>query len=122
MNMRFLVDECTGPRVASWLLEEGHEVFSVHEEAKGSDDVAIINIANEQDYIIITNDKDFGELAFKDNKHHKGIILLRLSDERSQNKIQVLGEILEKYSQDLHSNFVVATEDSVRIIRPKKIR
>ena len=33
--MRFLVDECTGPAVASWLRDNGYEVFSVFEEAKG---------------------------------------------------------------------------------------
>ena len=33
--MRFLIDECTGPAVAIWLKKEGHEVFSVYEEARG---------------------------------------------------------------------------------------
>jgi len=32
--MRFLVDECTGPKVARWLREQGHEVFSVYDEAR----------------------------------------------------------------------------------------
>lgn len=33
--MRFIVDECTGPKVARWLRDQGHEVFSVYEEARG---------------------------------------------------------------------------------------
>jgi len=37
--MRFLVDECTGPRVAEWLRGENHEVFSVFDEARGMSDV-----------------------------------------------------------------------------------
>jgi predicted nuclease of predicted toxin-antitoxin system len=36
--MRFLVDECTGPAVASWLHDIGYEVFSVFEEARGMND------------------------------------------------------------------------------------
>ena len=40
--MRFLVDECTGPRVAAWLREAAHEVFSVYEEARGLDDETIL--------------------------------------------------------------------------------
>ncbi len=36
--MRFLVDECTGPKVAQWLRDQGHEVFSVYDEARGLDD------------------------------------------------------------------------------------
>ena len=36
--MRFLVDECTGPAVASWLRDHNHEVFSVFDEARGLED------------------------------------------------------------------------------------
>lgn len=43
--MRFIVDECTGPAVAHWLRQEGHEVFSVYEEARGMDDDEIIQKA-----------------------------------------------------------------------------
>jgi predicted nuclease of predicted toxin-antitoxin system len=52
--MRFLVDECTGPRVASWLQELHHEVISVYDDARGLDDESIIEIAYKNDYIIIT--------------------------------------------------------------------
>ena len=43
--MRFLVDESTGPAVAAWLREQGHEVFSVYAEARGMDDDDIIHKA-----------------------------------------------------------------------------
>ncbi len=43
--MRFIVDECTGTRVARYLREQGHEVFSVYEEARGMDDDGIIEKA-----------------------------------------------------------------------------
>ena len=85
--MKFLVDECTGPVVAKWLKNLHHDVFSVYDEARGLDDESIINKANEENYILITNDKDFGELIFRLKKLHKGVILLRLEDERTANKI-----------------------------------
>ena len=88
--MRFLVDECTGPTVAEWLRNQKHEVFSVFEEARGMDDDDIILKALEENWILITNDKDFGEKVYRDGRLHRGIILLRLEDERSQSKIQVL--------------------------------
>ena len=53
--MRFLVDECTGPAVAEWLREQGYEVFSVYDEARGSDDDAIIQKAFAENWILITN-------------------------------------------------------------------
>ena len=39
--MQFLVDECTGPSVARWLREQGFEVFSVFEQARGMADVGL---------------------------------------------------------------------------------
>jgi len=43
--MRFIVDECTGPAVSRWLSENGYEVFSVHEDARGRADETIIQKA-----------------------------------------------------------------------------
>ena len=43
--MRFLVDESTGPAVAEWLRQKGHEVFSVFNEARGMADEDIIQKA-----------------------------------------------------------------------------
>ena len=59
--MRFLVDKYTGPKVAAWLRDEGHEVFSVFDEARGIEDDKVIQKAYDENWILITNDKDFGE-------------------------------------------------------------
>ncbi len=112
--MRFLVDECTGPTVAEWLRNQKHEVFSVFEEARGMDDDDIILKALEENWILITNDKDFGEKVYRDGLLHRGIILLRLEDERSQSKIQVLSRLLKIYPDRLSNTFVVVTEKQVR--------
>jgi predicted nuclease of predicted toxin-antitoxin system len=112
--MRFLVDECTGPAVAKWLREQHHEVFSVFEEASGLDDDSIIQKAFHENWILITNDKDFGEKVYKEQYPHKGVILLRLADERSANRIAVVRRLIENYSEKLAGNFVVATEKRVR--------
>jgi predicted nuclease of predicted toxin-antitoxin system len=86
--MRFLVDECTGPKVARWLREQGHEVFSVYDEARGVEDETIIRKAFAESWILITNDKDFGEKVYKERRQHKGVVFLRLEDERAANKIE----------------------------------
>jgi predicted nuclease of predicted toxin-antitoxin system len=76
--MRFLIDECTGPAVARWLREQAHEVFSVFDEARGMDDEEILRKAHSGDWILITNDKDFGELVHREGRPHCGIVLLRV--------------------------------------------
>ena len=115
--MRFLVDECTGPAVAEWLRTQGHDVSSVYEEAKGIDDDEVIRRALEEERILITNDKDFGEKIHRQRQLHKGVILLRLADERSQVKIEVLNRLLASYSERIPGGFTVVTERRVRFVR-----
>ncbi len=81
--MRFLVDESTGPAAAEWLCQKGHEVFSVYDEARGMADEDIIQKAFIENWILMTNDKDFGEKVYREKRPHKGIVLLRLEDERA---------------------------------------
>lgn len=115
--MRFLVDECTGPTVAKWLRDQDHEVFSVFEDARGANDEELIRKAHKEQWIIITNDKDFGEKVYRDGRIHHGIILLRLEDERPVSKIAVLSSLLQTYQDRLSDSFVVATEKQVRFAR-----
>lgn len=115
--MRFLVDESTGPNVAHWLRGQGHTVFSVYDEARGIDDEAVIQQAFAEDWILITNDKDFGEKVYRERRPHKGVVLLRLADERAVNKIAVLRQLLQRYADRLADDFVVVTETRVRFAR-----
>ncbi len=115
--MRFVVDESTGPSVARWLRQLGHDVFSVYDQARGLDDQAVLRRAAAEGRILITNDKDFGELIFRENRPHRGVILLRLEDERVAQKIAVLTRLLAQYADQLSGNFVVVTETSVRMAR-----
>ena len=112
--MRFLVDECTGSKVAEWLRDENHEVFSVFDEARGMTDDEVLAKAFSENWILITNDKDFGEMVFRERRKHHGVVFLRLDDERAANKIEVLRQLLENYSEKLMGEFVVATETKVR--------
>jgi hypothetical protein len=54
--VRFLVDECTGPRVAQWLRSQEHEVFSVYEQARGLDDDSILQKAFDESWIRLPPD------------------------------------------------------------------
>lgn len=112
--MRFLVDESTGPYVARWLIEQGHQVFSVFEQARGLDDNAIIQKAFSENWILITNDKDFGEKVYRERRPHRGVILLRLDDERSIMKIAAVEKLLTAYSVRISDQFVVVTPNRVR--------
>ena len=115
--MRFLVDECTGPTVARWLRNQGHEVFSVYEEARGMDDNDIIQKAFAENWMLVTNDKDFGEKVYRERHPHRGVIILRLRDERAVSKIDALRRLLEFYADELSNRFIVVTDTQVRFAR-----
>jgi predicted nuclease of predicted toxin-antitoxin system len=113
--MRFLVDECTGSKVASWLRGKNYEVFSVFDEARGMTDDEVLTKAAGENWILITNDKDFGEMIFRTRRAHHGVVFLLLNDERAANKIKVLEQLLENYAEKLPEQFVTVTETKVRI-------
>jgi len=115
--MRFLVDECTGPAVARWLREQNHEVFSVYDESPGITDDEVIKRANLEDWILITNDKGFGEKVFRERRPHKGVVFLRMQNERAANKIAILKRLLDNFADQLADQFVVVTETRIRFAR-----
>jgi predicted nuclease of predicted toxin-antitoxin system len=114
--MRFLVDECTGTSVADWLKNENHFVFSVFEQWRGASDDAIIEKCRQENFILITSDKDFGEMVFRNQKVHNGIILVRCSPNNFMKRIEVLSKLLKNYSDRLENNFVVVSNENVRIV------
>jgi predicted nuclease of predicted toxin-antitoxin system len=112
--MRFLVYESTGPAVAYWLRNQQHEIFSIYAEARGMSDDDVIQKAFLADWILITNDKDFGDKVYRERKPHNGVVLLRLVDERAQSKIEVIKKLLMLHSNKLKGSFVVVTESRIR--------
>lgn len=115
--MRFLVDECTGPAVARWLRDQGHDVFSVYEDTRGIDDDAVIGRAVAEGRILVTNDKDFGEKVYRDGHIHAGIVLLRLQDDSASGKVAAVRGLLEFHAERLAGSFVVVTDKQVRFAR-----
>jgi predicted nuclease of predicted toxin-antitoxin system len=115
--VRFVVDECIGPAVARWLRAHQHDVFSVYDEARGLDDDAVLALAFREDRILITNDTDLGERVFRAGHAHRGVVPMRLSDERAASKIACLRRLLEHHATGLPGAFVVIGESSIRIVR-----
>lgn len=91
-----------------------HEVFSVYDLARGLSDNEILEKANRENWILITNDNDFGEIIFRDRHSHRGVIFLRLSDKKSPSKIKAIERLLNLYSDHLIDHFVVVNDSQVR--------
>ena len=94
--MRFVVDESTGKAVVEYLRGSGHDAVAVAEHMPQADDLDILAWAVGDGRVVITSDKDFGELVFRLQRPHAGVLLLRLRDDRAANRVRVVRTVLEQ--------------------------
>lgn len=73
--MKFLLDENIGKVVAEFLQQYGHQSFIVRKISPGIKDPQVLDLAIDKGAILITSDKGFGELIFKEGQYHCGVIL-----------------------------------------------
>ena len=111
--MRFLLDESADLPLADYLRAKGHDVTTIVEDYTHSiKDTEVLSIAVSEQRILITNDKDFGELVFHRSLPHRGIILFRLEEEPISLKEQWLDRVLRQYKEV--ADFLVITERGIR--------
>jgi len=113
--MQFVVDESAGVAVVEYLRDAGHDVLAVAEIMPQADDRDILALAAREKRILVTNDKDFGELVFRSGQAQHGIVLLRLRDESPACRVRVIRNVMEHHADRLAGHFTVATESGVRI-------
>jgi predicted nuclease of predicted toxin-antitoxin system len=119
-DLKFLVDVGVGKKVEDFLYKNGYDILSVRKLNPRMSDSEIINIAAKDNRIVITMDKDFGELIYNSGLIHKGILLLRTENCSGDKKVKILSEILINYSSELEENFCVFSKDRLRIRRKLK--
>ena len=112
--MKFLIDESVEYRLVTFLRDAGYDTSSIAELSSGLDDEKVLSTAYKENRILITNDKDFGELIYKLSLPHKGIILFRLIEESYQSKINKLEHILKKFKEKLSNNYTTVSDTKIR--------
>lgn len=114
--MKFLANENIPKKVCNRLrLEMDIDITSSLEIAQGLRDEEVISLAQEKGSIIITFDKDFGELVFKKRANVKGIVLLRFAPVSPEFIFNKIKNLLLTGDIKLEGNFVVVEEDLVRV-------
>jgi len=113
--MRLLVDECVGPSVVRWLRENNYDAISAFEDCRGWEDKSILEKAYSEGRIVITMDKDFGDMVFRMKLPHCGVMLLRCGYCGPSKKISMIKKALSLPESDLSGRFVVVTETAIRI-------
>ena len=114
-TIKFIIDAGVGRSIEEWLISQNFMVLSIVSINPEMEDIKIVELAQREDAIIITMDKDFGELVFKQKVLHKGILLLRLEDAISSEKLAVIQTIIPFQLEKIKSNFSVYQNGKLRI-------
>ncbi len=115
--MRLLLDTCVWGGTLSGLIALGHDVQWTGDLATDPGDEAILQLAFEQQRILITLDKDFGELAVHRGKPHAGII--RLVDIPAMMQAELASYAVERYGDQLQEGAILTVERNRIRIRTK---
>lgn len=98
-----------------YLKGENYDVKFVSDVMPGASDIDVLNFSEREKRILITNDKDFGELIFRLKMPSSGVILLRLKLDSPSKRQLSLDYLFKNFEDKLFLNFVVVTESQVRV-------
>lgn len=112
--MRLLADESVEQPIVDALRDAGHDVAYVREMMPGVDDDHVLDLANEDARILVTNDKDFGKLVFLSGRVATGILLIRVRRERTSEKLRRIRALLEGGLGPLAGHFTVLGATGIR--------
>lgn len=113
--MNFVADENIDRQIEDRLRADGHKVRPVAEMEPGISDEVILNKANQENAILLTADKDFGELVFRQRRLSQGVILVRLAGLSPASKSEVVASVLDQHQSELPHSFTVITPSTIRI-------
>lgn len=113
--MNFVADESVDRQIVERLRDDGHSVWYVAEMSPSISDDEVLETANDQTAPLITSDKDFGELIFRQRLVAYGVILVRLSGLRSELKAKIVSSAIADHKNELSGNFTVISTNIIRI-------
>src|SRR5580704_12102177 len=113
--MNFLADESRARPVILALREAGHDVVAIVEIARGATDDQVLERALKEKRVLITEDRDFGELVYARGRSSAGVILIRFSSQARRGKSAAVIEAVLKLGSRLRDAFTVVEPGRVRI-------
>jgi predicted nuclease of predicted toxin-antitoxin system len=113
--VKFVADESIDKQIVERLRANGHNVEFIAELEPGVDDETVLTRSREHGAVLLTADKDFGELVFRQGLLHCGILLVRLAGLRPEVKADMVASIVERHAEPLRLGFAVLTQQAFRI-------
>jgi len=114
-NLKIIFDVGISKKAEIHFKNLGFDILAVRDLDASMKDADILELALKEERLVVTMDKDFGELVFNSKKNHSGVLLLRMEDADWKQKIDVLMEIFQKYSKEIKGKFSVYQDKKLRI-------
>lgn len=115
--MRWLLDECVDADLVTLLRESGHDVVYIADVAPRTKDSEVMNRADREDRLLLTEDKDFGDLVFRHSLPVPGLVLVRMDPSRRARKGPRLLAAIDRFGDTLFGRYTVI-EDARFRLRP----
>jgi predicted nuclease of predicted toxin-antitoxin system len=114
--MKIFADESVDGPIVERLRQDGHQVVYAAEAVSGITDDEILKSANDQEALLLTADKDFGEMVFKWNRlHTDGVVLIRLAGLTPTRKAAVASKAFREYQHEFSNAFSVISPGRTRV-------
>jgi predicted nuclease of predicted toxin-antitoxin system len=113
--MRFLADEGCDFIIVRALRETGHDVLAVSDVSPGAEDSEVIELALKEKRILLTEDKDFGQLVYAHGQKTLGVIFLRFPFPAREKISREVSNLIEQKGESLTGCFVTVQPGRIRI-------
>lgn len=115
--MNLLADESVDWEIVEKLRTEGFSTIYIAELSPSIRDDEVLQEANSRAAILITADKDFGELVYRHTRVHAGVILIRLAGLSLAAKAETVARAIRDHVSEMQGAFSVISPGAVRIRR-----
>ena len=116
--MRFLADESCDFVAVTALRAVGHDVTAIAEISPRAEDLVVLTLARSEARVLLTEDKDFGQLAYAGGHETAGVVLIRYPSNARRSLGQAVVNVVSELGDRLASAFVVLEPGRARLSRP----
>jgi predicted nuclease of predicted toxin-antitoxin system len=117
--VRVVADESVDKQIVDRLRHGGHDVLFVAELEPGIDDQTVLARSLQAATILLTADKDFGDLVFRQHLIHSGVLLIRLAGLNPDQKAELVATVFDQHAQELRTGFAVLSTRTLRLRRDR---
>ncbi len=114
--MEFLADVNVEKQIVQLLISFGFDVRWIPEYNCTLSDEELLKMAENENRILITNDKDFGELVFRQKRNSNGIILIRLKGQNANEKIELVKKLILNHQDKISRHFTTVSKNKIRFV------